>query len=199
MMSRDDAKMMNREDVLRELELLPMWQLRAPLKIAEPAAENAQAIAVAAEVTNTPVTSTPVTNIPVVNNLVTNIECIVSQDKKWVFVCPADRMATGLNICDLQSILLKNILFALKVEKTTLMQLEQLATVDAKVIIAMGEIAAQALLNTQESLEVLREKPHLLHNIPLIVTYHPNDCLQHLPNKAKTWDDLCTALSIMKA
>lgn len=117
-----------------------------------------------------------------------------SHDKKWAFIWPA-----SLDLSASQGILFSNILNALKIEKTNKTMLASLVDVEAKVIIAMGEIAAQQLLNTQDSLEQLRGKTHLLHNIPLIVTYHPNDCLQHLPNKAKVWDDLCVALSIMNA
>ncbi len=117
---------------------------------------------------------------------------IYSNDKKWAFILPESH-----DLSTSQGILFSNILHALKVEKTNKTTLTRLADIDAKVIIAMGETAAQALLNTQEPLEQLRGKTHLLHNVPLIVTYHPNDCLQHLPNKSKTWDDLCAALSIM--
>ena len=117
-----------------------------------------------------------------------------SADKKWAFIWPA-----SLDLSASQSILFSNILNALKIDKTNKNVLASLVVVDAKVIIAMGEIAAQQLLNTQDSLEQLRGKPHLMHNIPLIVTYHPSDCLKYLPNKAKVWDDLCVALSIINA
>ena len=119
---------------------------------------------------------------------------ICSNDKKWAFIMPASPDLTAS-----QAALFNNILLAIKVEKPNKTKLTNIADIEAKVIIAMGETVAQALLNTQDSLEQLRGKPHLLHNILLIVTYHPNDCLQHLPNKAKTWDDLCAALSIMNA
>ena len=117
-----------------------------------------------------------------------------SADKKWAFIWPA-----SLDLSTSQSLLFSNILNALKIDKTNKTVLASLVDVEAKVIIAMGEIAAQQLLNTQDSLEQLRGNPHLMHNIPLIVTYHPSDCLKYLPNKAKVWDDLCVALSIINA
>ncbi len=172
MMSRDDAKM-NRDDVLRELELLPMWQLRAPLKPAELPVEKALVVAEA-------------------KVEATRYELIVSDDKKWVFIWPEDRTPIGL-----QGTLFKNILLALKIEKTNQSQLESPASIEASVIIAMGEATAQQLLNTTESIESLRGRLHQLENTPLIVTYHPNDMLQHLPNKAKTWDDLCLAFPLL--
>jgi DNA polymerase len=167
---------MTREDVLRELELLPVWQLRAPLKVSEPITEKAQIVEAAIEAVT-------------VN---TSLEFITSDDKKWFFACPADRMDIGL-----QGMLFKNILHALKINKINKATLESIT--EASVIVAMGEIAAQQLLNSAESIEQLRSKTHIYQNIPLIVTYHPQDMLQHLPNKAKTWDDLCMALQLINA
>jgi uracil-DNA glycosylase len=171
---------MNREDVLRELELLPVWQLRAPLKVAETAIEKTPIVEVTVEVAT--------------EN--TSLELVISDDKKWCFISqngmPADRMDIGP-----QAMLFKNILHALKISKTNKVALENIG--EAKVIIAMGEVAAQLLLNSTESIESLRGKTHVYQNIPLIVTYHPNDMLQHLPNKAKTWDDLCMAFQLMDA
>ena len=169
---------MNREDVLRELELLPVWQLRTPLKLAELPTDLPEKVA-------------PILEVAIE---AAHVELIVSDDKKWIFAYPADRMDTAS-----QSILLKNILFALKITKTSSIRLKNLADIDAKVMIAMGEMVAQQLLNSTESIESLRGKIHIYENIPLIVTYHPQDMLQHLPNKAKTWDDLCMAVQLLNA
>ncbi len=169
---------MTREDVLRELELLPAWELRAPLKVAQPITENAPMVEVTIEV--------------VIEN--TSLEFIISDDKGWCFICqnsmPANLMDIGL-----QSILFKNILHVLKISKTNKISLENIS--EAKVMIAMGETVAQQLLSSTESLEQLRGKTHVYQNIPLIVTYDTSDMLQHLPNKAKTWDDLCIAQSLL--
>ncbi len=171
---------MTREDVLRELELLPVWQLRAPLKVAQPITEKAPVVETAIEAAK--------------EN--TSLEFIISDDKKWCFICqnsmPASRMDIGL-----QGILFNNILHALKISKTNKISLENIS--EAKVMIAMGETVAQHLLSSTESLEQLRGKTHVYQNIPLIVTYDTSDMLQHLPNKAKTWDDLCMALRLLNA
>ena len=180
--------MMTREDMLRELELLPVWQLRAPVQ-AKPRLVEAAPIQVAEPVQAPSVEAA--------------FSLTVSSDKKWAFIMPASpdlsTSQTCTGIIESSGMLFSNILQALKIEKTNKTSLTNLADIEARVIIAMGETAAQALLNTQDSLEQLRGKTHLLHNILLMVTYHPNDCLQHLPNKSKTWDDLCAALSIMNA
>jgi uracil-DNA glycosylase len=169
---------LTREDMLRELELLPVWRLRAP---AQPQAQ--------------PVETAAVVNPPqIIAATEFSYSLTISNDKKWAFVWPASH-----DLSASQAALFNNILQALKIEKTNKTTLASAADIEAKVIVALGETAAQALLNTQESIEQLRGKTHLLHNIPLIVTYHPADCLQDLQNKAKTWDDLCMALNMLRA
>lgn len=66
-------------------------------------------------------------------------------------------------------------------------QLELLAP---KVILAMGNTAAQTLLNTKQSLGALRTKVHRFRGIPLIVTYHPAALLRNPNWKKPTWDDV---------
>lgn len=171
---------MTREDVLRELELLPVWQLRAPLKVAEPAIEKAPMAVVAIEVAK--------------EN--TSLECIISDDKKWCFICQNSMPETRMDI-GLQGILFNNILHVLKISKTNKISMENIS--EAKVMIAMGETVAQQLLSSTESIEQLRGKTYAYQNIPLIVTYDMSDMLLHLPNKAKTWDDLCMALQLLNA
>ena len=68
-----------------------------------------------------------------------------------------------------------------------------------EVIVAMGEKTAQTLLNSSESITNLRGKQHVLHGLPLIVTFSAAEMLEHLPNKAKAWHDLCTALRLVNA
>ena len=174
--------MMTREDMLRELELLPMWQLRAPMPLQPQPAETAPVV--------NPIIAVPA-KIPGAQNA---FNLTLSADKKWAFI-----MLASPDLPALQSRLFNNILLALKIDKTNKSVLTSLVDIETKVIIAMGETAAQQLLNSAESIESLRGKPHTFKNIPLIVTYHPHDMLQNLANKAKTWDDLCMAMEIMRA
>lgn len=62
--------------------------------------------------------------------------------------------------------------------------------IQPKIILAVGRIAAQALLATSEPLAKLRGKVHNLNNTPLIVVYHPAYLLRSLPEKRKAWQDL---------
>jgi len=58
------------------------------------------------------------------------------------------------------------------------------------VILAMGNTAAQTLLNTKQSLGALRSKVHRFRGIPVIVTYHPAALLRNPNWKKPTWDDV---------
>ena len=73
----------------------------------------------------------------------------------------------------------------------------QIALIQPKLIIALGKVAAQNLLNSDDSIASLRERIHDYSGIPLIVTYHPAYLLRALPEKAKAWRDLCRARELM--
>lgn len=75
----------------------------------------------------------------------------------------------------------------------------QIALIQPKLIVALGKVAAQNLLHSDDSISSLRGKVHDYSGIPLIVTYHPAYLLRSLPEKAKAWKDLCFARSIMQS
>ena len=62
-----------------------------------------------------------------------------------------------------------------------------------KIILAVGRIAAQLLLETDAPVGRLRGSIHRLGNVPLVVTYHPAYLLRSPTQKRKAWDDLCLA------
>ncbi len=70
----------------------------------------------------------------------------------------------------------------------------QIALVKPKIILAVGRVAAQNLLNTQEPLAKLRSVVHKLDNVPLIVIYHPAYLLRSPSEKRKAWEDLQFAM-----
>jgi DNA polymerase len=74
----------------------------------------------------------------------------------------------------------------------------QLALVQPRVILAMGRFAVQALLRSTEPIGRLRGRVHTYQGVPLVVTYHPAYLLRNLPDKAKAWDDLCLAVSVLE-
>jgi len=73
----------------------------------------------------------------------------------------------------------------------------QIELVRPRIILAVGRIAAQQLLQTDAPVGRLRGKVHQLGGIPLVVTYHPAYLLRSPSQKRKAWDDLCMATGVM--
>jgi DNA polymerase len=69
----------------------------------------------------------------------------------------------------------------------------QIELVRPKIILAVGRIAAQNLLGSNEPVGRMRGRPHDFGGIPLVVTYHPAYLLRSPSQKAKSWSDLCLA------
>lgn len=173
--------MMTKEDILKELELLPVWQLRMPQpvpqqsapdhveqKVADSQAEPAEA---AIEKVSEP-----------------QFRMIASEDAAWVFVLEQAHDAEA-------ETLLQNMLKAVSVKSKQDSQaaLSTLPTLQPKVIVAMGESVAQALLGVKGELEALRSKSHDNEGVAVVVTYSPQYLLKNLSDKAKAWEDLCLA------
>jgi uracil-DNA glycosylase len=64
-----------------------------------------------------------------------------------------------------------------------------------KIILAVGRISAQTLLNTDAPIGKLRGKVHELEGTPLVVVYHPAYLLRSLLEKRKAWQDLQLAMA----
>ena len=73
---------------------------------------------------------------------------------------------------------------------------QQITLIKPKIILAVGRIAAQTLLETSEPLSKLRGRPHQLMGIPLVVVYHPAYLLRSLLEKRKAWQDLQMAIKV---
>lgn len=71
---------------------------------------------------------------------------------------------------------------------------QQLAFVKPKIILAVGLVAAQTLLKTDEPLAKLRGKVHILNDTPVVAVYHPAYLLRSLSDKRKAWLDLQLAI-----
>ena len=68
--------------------------------------------------------------------------------------------------------------------------LDQIKIIQPKIILTLGRIAAQTLLNSTRSILSLRDTIHTFKNIPLIVTYHPAALLRNEKWKRPTWEDV---------
>lgn len=75
----------------------------------------------------------------------------------------------------------------------------QISLVAPKLILAVGRIAAQLLLDTDATLARLRGQKHFLPDgkTPVIVTYHPAYLLRSPQQKRQAWQDLCMARQII--
>ena len=70
------------------------------------------------------------------------------------------------------------------------------ASVRPDVVLVMGRLAAQAVLQSNEPLGKLRGRVHELHGMQAIVTHDAAYLLRTPLDKAKVWEDLCLAMSV---
>jgi DNA polymerase len=68
--------------------------------------------------------------------------------------------------------------------------MKQLELIKPKVIVGLGRIAANALLNKNESLTKLREEEYSINNIKVFITYHPAALLRNPNWKRGCWEDI---------
>jgi hypothetical protein len=178
---------MMQEDILKELELWPVWRLKVALP----------------EVVAPDVTIPSVEVIDLLPEMIENsplfkayegedMRCLMlhaardftlEEEKLWANMCKA----MGIKI-------------ALKQDNVRVQ--ECLNAQAPNVVILFGEEAAQTVLQSDKAFEELRGTQHfyqhsLTINVPVIVTYDLKHLLQQLPDKAKAWEDLRTALKLM--
>jgi len=66
----------------------------------------------------------------------------------------------------------------------------QIKVLKPKMILCMGRIAAQTLLDSEDSVSNLHGNFYEYNKIPLMVTYHPNSLLKNADLKKPAWEDL---------
>ncbi len=67
---------------------------------------------------------------------------------------------------------------------------EQIRLIKPELLVGLGRIAGQALLQTKTPLGKLRGRWHEYEGIPLLVTYHPAALLRFPEYKKETWKDM---------
>jgi DNA polymerase len=204
---------LTREDMLRELELLPVWRLSSPLEASGDAPiETVIEAKVEAEVVVEDKEIAPqelesqAPALPDVANmdwaeLKQHVIGSGDQNADWVFV--GDALADGD-----AGALLDKMLIAIQLQRgknvylTQLSEPEyfnrQISLIQPKLIVAFGEKAAQTLLGSSEPLDALRGKVHQYQGVSVVASYAPSHLLQHTQDKAKAWADLCLARSTME-
>ncbi len=195
---------MGRDEILRALELLPAWQLRTSIEQKSTALKNSatpQSAAASLAKALLKNTAPQNTQVPLPSSsakevlATTNFRYLTCENAEWLFV---------LNEVDLsheEQVLLANIFKAmqLKVKPATLTEniAEIVRSTKPKMLVSMGEAIAQTLLQSQETLENLRQKHHTFENVTLITTYDTAHLLLNLAAKANAWNDLCLAMRHM--
>lgn len=74
----------------------------------------------------------------------------------------------------------------------------QLAAIRPQIVVALGSLPAQVLLNKQQEMSHLRGTWSNYQNIPLIATFHPNDLIRNPVSKREVWDDMKQVLHRLK-
>ncbi|XXK23326.1 uracil-DNA glycosylase family protein [Arenicellales bacterium nBUS_48] len=77
--------------------------------------------------------------------------------------------------------------------------LQQIERIQPKVILALGKVAVQSLLDTNESPAQLRDSGQVreVAGVPVIATYHPAYLLQSPTAKSESWKDLYRARQLL--
>jgi len=215
---------LTREDMLRELELLPVWRLNSPLEAPVDAPLEAKQEAAPGDALVEAVIEADIEVVveekkltlqelesqapalPDVANmdwseLKQHVIGSGDQNANWVFV--GEALADG----DADT-LLDKMLVAIQLQRgknvylTQLSEPEyfnrQISLIQPKLIVAFGEKAAQTLLGSSEPLDALRGKVHQYQGVSVVASYAPSHLLQHTQDKAKAWADLCLARSTME-
>ncbi len=73
----------------------------------------------------------------------------------------------------------------------------QIASIQPKVIIALGAFAARTLLETQDPISRLRGRVYEFRGAQLIPTFHPSFLLRSPGYKRDAWDDLKLAMALL--
>jgi hypothetical protein len=120
-----------------------------------------------------------------------------NQEIVWTFV--VDQLSGDA------ALLFDKILASLMLSRNTIQLLssqEALAgKVTGQVVIAMGAQLGRTLLQMDDGFEELRGAVHSLEHagdeLPVVLTYHPEHLLNKPSDKAKTWQDLLLARSLI--
>lgn len=76
---------------------------------------------------------------------------------------------------------------------------KQINAIRPRIIVTLGRIATQALLNTQTPLTRLRGRWQRYRQIPLMPTFHPSYLLRFPRERHKTWEDMQRVMELLAA
>lgn len=198
---------LTREDMLRELEVLPVWRLRSPLAetLLQPRGPET------APIIETQVVAMPVVEVSAVSAEVVAEAPAIQEDapvlfeinvpdiapeplvqSPWLLYCPQAGDAPSQQ-------LLQNIVRALRLpaEEVVLHQQDvSLGQVKTRFCVLFGLDAANQFLNADyRELVSVRGQLHTLGNMSYVITHHPSAMLKNPLLKKEVWQDLCLLLA----
>jgi uracil-DNA glycosylase len=180
-----------REDILRELELLPVWQLRQPLvtQILEKSlvttipVESAQT----EEVQGNAQAATAVQEAYFLSFQIEGADCLMLHEDKDF---SKEEEKLWLNIC-------KAMQFSQKIHTRRATSSTLLENSRPKVIILFGEQVAQAVFSSSARDSTQSENVQYFNGIPCVTTFSLAHLLQHPLDKGQAWRSLCEALALL--
>jgi len=200
--------LMTREDVLRELELLPVWQLKAPLPSVQgvpalkPAHINAtESVTLLSQVIEPVIEPAPLDSVLVEAVAIeAPFRLLISDDASMAFALDS----TSGDAHDTET-LLSNMLKAININcridiaEATVATLAEHAV---KLVVVMGDAAAHSLMGQLQTIgdwrSIQSANPIYYQKLPVVITYHPAFLLKNTAYKAKAWVDLCAAKRILQ-
>lgn len=194
---------MSQEDILKALELWPRWTLRQPLPDLSPFLSDEPS----SNLKSDHLIPLSVVKHDISDEIETADQQIVDDTNQMHFQCyeTEDGHCVALHQANEfnqdEMLLWNNIVRAMRLPMRLV---EHAAKIDhitrkktAKVIVLFGELTAQQVLKTTESLEAMRGKQFSFDGKPCIVTYDLTYLLQHIQDKVNAWDDFCLVLALM--
>lgn len=206
---------LSREDMLRELELLPVWRARVPAPasagvVAETVAEPIELLAVSTEVAAQPVDDL----LPGVVDI--EVPVLMAQQASperlstasdldlpeavtaplvqtpWLLYCPQVGDGAG-------QLLLQNIVRALQLPSEAVTLYTQTLTmqqVNTRFCVLFGlEQANLFLAENHQSIDAVRGHIHTFGDMRVVITHHPQAMLQTPLLKRDVWQDMCLLLA----
>jgi len=181
---------MTREDMLRELELMPLWTLRNPLSVLlAPIVVDELASTLQTEPDSVP--SNAAIELPATE--VSGLQYLRSEDGNYLFALAHDTQPQ-------ESMLLSAMLMAMavKAKKVSIKSIAEAKALEPKLVLALGESSAQYLLQSTQTLSELRGIINDFSGIALVATYDLGHLLLNWKDKAHAWEDLCLAMMTLE-
>jgi hypothetical protein len=186
--------MMTREDMLRELELLPVWQLRTPLPERESVVEPV----------TVPVLPEMVAVLaPIVHKVIAEVAVptsqlftyIASDNGNWLFVLAEPPQAS--NEVQLLNNMFKAMQVQVKPADTQAYSAEIIVNNQPKIVVTLGEVATQTVMQFTEHWQDLRGQLLDVAGVKLVPTFDLGHLITNPLDKALAWRDCCLAMQYL--